>query len=266
MHCFTKLTSVFSIAIAVALFATPAAADEWDELLGPEQLAKITAAVPAKAAAKPAAPRKVLVFTESKQDFDRLATATRQKHVPHASAPYAAKVVALSGEKTGTFTARIESNPGVFKENLSQFDAIVLANVFLEGKLFQTPRDFTQEQENRFTEPQKVLVDYVKGGGGLVGIHLAAAEAPAWPELNEMLGGTYGGQAWQAFHKTPVKLDDAKSPLTAAFGGQAFTVEDDIYMFHGPSPRETCARTPECRYRQDAQEHVGRQAGRRLPA
>ena len=113
MHCFTKLTSVFSIAIAVALFATPAAADEWDELLGPEQLAKITAAVPAKAVAKPAAPRKVLVFTESKQDFDRLATATRQKHVPHASAPYAAKVVALSGEKTGTFTARIESNPGI---------------------------------------------------------------------------------------------------------------------------------------------------------
>jgi type 1 glutamine amidotransferase len=213
-------------------------ADEWDELLGREALQKIAAAVPARAAAEPEKPRKVLVFTESKRDFDRIASQSGQKPVPHKSSPHAAKAVALMGEKTGAFEATITAEPTVFKDDLSSYDAIVLANVFLQDKLFAAPRDFTKEEENRYAGQQQALLDYVKGGGGLAGIHLAAAEALGCPELNEMLGGTYAGQAWQASHKTPIKIDDAKSPLTAAFGGKGFAPQDDIYMFREPSLRE----------------------------
>jgi DNA-binding beta-propeller fold protein YncE len=53
-----------------------------------------------------------------------------------------------------------------------------------------------------------------------------------------MLGATYAGQAWQSFQKTPVKIDDPRSPLTVAFAGKGFTVADDIHMFREPGLRE----------------------------
>jgi type 1 glutamine amidotransferase len=236
--CCLRIVGLFLIVVWALCWTPFARADDWDDLLGPEALGKLSAAMPAKAPAQPTKPRKVLVFAESKQDFDRMATQKGQKPVPHKSAPHAAKAIAMLGERTGAFTARLEARPAVFRENLRQFDAIVLANVFLEGKLFRSPRDFTVPEENRFAQEQKALLEYVQGGGGLVGIHLAAAEAPGWPEFNHMLGGTYAGQAWQAFHKTPVKLDDPLSPLIAAFGGKGFTVADDIYMFREQSLRE----------------------------
>ncbi len=237
MYGFRQLVSGCLIAAVVPFCSTTAlAVDEWDELLGQEALQKLSAALPAKALAKPGKPRKVLVFTESKKDFDRMASQKAQKPVPHKSSPYAAKAVALMGEKTGAFEAVISADPGVFKKDLTQYDAIVFANVYLGGKLFQAQRDFTANDENRHAAEQKALSDYVKSGGGLIGIHVAAAEALGWPEFNEMLGGIYAGQAWQAYHGTPIKIDDLQSPITAAFGGKGFAVKDDIYMFSGASP------------------------------
>ena len=237
MNKATILMGMCLVAAGVLFAPTLACGDEWDELLGQETLDKIAAAAAQAAPAKADTPRKVLIFTEAKKDFDRMKSQSGQKPVPHASSPCAAKAVALLGAKTGAFEARIEADPKVFGEDLSQFDAIVLANVFLEEKLFKVSRDLTQTEDNRFAQQQKALLDYVKGGGGLVGIHLAAAEAHGWAEFNEMLGGTYAGQAWQAFHKTPVKIDDAGSAVSAVFGGKGFTVEDDIYMFREPSLR-----------------------------
>ena len=238
MCSFKKLVGGCLAVATVLLYSTaPCVADEWDELLGQEALQKIAAALPAKAITKPGKPRKVLVFTESKKDFDRMASQKAQKPVPHKSSPYAAKSVALMGEKTGAFEAVISADPGVFKKDLTQFDAIVLANVYLGGKLFEAQRDFTATAENRYAAEQKSLLDYVERGGGLIGIHVAAAEALGWREFNDMLGGIYAGQAWQAYNETPIKIDDVKSPITAAFGGKGFAVKDDVYMFHGPSPR-----------------------------
>lgn len=44
-------------------------------------------------------------------------------------------------------------------------------------------------------ETQAALVDYVKGGGGLVVFHFACAAFPKWQEYNEMIGlGGWGGR------------------------------------------------------------------------
>jgi uncharacterized protein len=44
-------------------------------------------------------------------------------------------------------------------------------------------------------ETKKALVDYVKGGGGLVIYHFACAAFPKWPEYNDMIGlGGWGGR------------------------------------------------------------------------
>ncbi|MEM7391645.1 MAG: ThuA domain-containing protein [Verrucomicrobiota bacterium] len=206
-------------------------ADEWDELLGPETLKKLEAAVPAWSSAAAASPRKVLVFTEPKKDFDRMAKSRTQKPVPHQSAPHAAKAIAMAGTKTGAFTVEVTGDPSVFKKDLRSYDAVVLANVYLGEKLFAVPRDFTQETKNPFAEAQKNLIEFVEGGGGLAAIHAPAAEALTWPAFNEMLGATCAGQAWQGFHETRIKPDVPDSPLNAAFGDQPFSVRDDIYRF-----------------------------------
>ena len=237
MHVRARTMGGWLVAAAALGAALPATADEWDDLLGADALGRIAAALPAKVPAQAAKPRKVLVFADSKRTFDCMALEEWQKPVPHKSAPYAAKAMALMGERTGAFAARIEADPAVFREDLRPFDAIVLANVFLEGKLFRSPRDVAAKEENRFAQQQKALLDYVRGGGGLVGIHVAAAEAAGWPEFNRMLGATYAGQAWQAFHKAPLKVDDPQSPLTAAFAAEGFSVADDIYMFREPGLR-----------------------------
>jgi len=231
-------------ALAAAVIITlPAAieADEWDELAGQETLKRIAAAAPASASARPKRARKVLVLTEAKRDFDAAAKKKGDKFVPHASAVHCAKAVALAGKRTGAFEATITSDFGVISaEGLKGYDAIVLANVYLEGKLYKVPRDLKGKDRATFEARQKALVAFVKGGGGLVGIHNAACEALGWPEYNEMIGGTHAGHAWYAREgrKVPIKIDDAKSPVNAAFGGKGFSIQDDIYLIAGPYSRD----------------------------
>jgi type 1 glutamine amidotransferase len=48
-------------------------------------------------------------------------------------------------------------------------------------------------------ETKKALVDYVRGGGGLVIYHFALASFPEWKEYNEMIGlGGWGGRTVKA--------------------------------------------------------------------
>jgi type 1 glutamine amidotransferase len=230
-----------SVVIACLVGAIPSAAPAQDllPLVGEEALGKIKAALPAEPAAKPAKARTVLVFTESAGAFANMKKSPGQKYVPHASAPHAATAVALLGEKTGAFAATIRSDPSVFAaETLKGFDAIVLANVYLGDKLFKAPRDLKEADKPTYEARQKALLEFVAGGKGLVGLHNAACTALDWPEYQKMIGGTHHGHAWWAHQTVPIKLDDAVSPLNAAFGGKAFAAVDDIYQFSAPYTRE----------------------------
>ena len=233
---------VIGAAVAAAVVVGPAAtarADEWDEAAGPEALKKIAAAAPGGAAAKPKQARKVLVLTESKRDLDTAAKSAGMKFVPHPSAPHCAKAVAILGKRTGAFEATITSDPAALSaDGLRPYDAVVLANVYLEGKLYKVPRDLRPADKATFEARQKALAEFVRGGRGLVGIHNAACEALAWPEYNRMIGGTHAGHAWYAHQTVPIKLDDPKHPLCAAFGGKGLSIQDDVYLIAGPYSRE----------------------------
>jgi type 1 glutamine amidotransferase len=144
------------------------------------------------------------------------------------------------GEKTGAYEATVTSDPAIFTaEKLKPFDAVVLACVYLEGKLFKVPRDLTEKDKPIYEARQKALLDFVESGKGLVGIHNATCTALGWPEFHKMIGGTHHGHAWHAHQSVPLKLDDPKHPLNAAFGGEGFAVNDDIYVFTTPYSRES---------------------------
>ena len=123
-----KAIVVVALAAGVAL-----AAQDLAKFVG-DDLAKIKAAAPATAPARPARPRKILVFTESARDLETARRNKGMKFVPHPSAPHCALAVAALGEKTGAFQATITSDPRAFApERLAAYDAIVLANVYLES-------------------------------------------------------------------------------------------------------------------------------------
>ena len=227
-----KAIVVVALAAGVAL-----AAQDLAKFVG-DDLAKIKAAAPATAPARPARPRKILVFTESARDLETARRISGMKFVPHPSAPHCALAVAALGEKTGAFQATITSDPRAFApERLAAYDAIVLANVYLESKLYKTPRDLRPQEKPVFEARQKALLDFVRGGKGLVALHNAACPALDWPEYNRMVGGTHFGHAWFSHQGVPIKLDDPSSPLNAPFGGKGFTINDDIYVFTAPYSR-----------------------------
>jgi len=178
----------------------------------PEELQKIEDAVPTKATAKPTRPRKLLVFTLC-------------KGFVHSSIPYATKALEIMGKKTGAFEIVQSEDMSMFKpENLEDFDAIF----------------FNSCSELAFEDSalRKGLINFVKNGKGLAGIHGATINFYTWPEAAEMIGGTFDRHPWGKRGNWAVKIDDPEHPLTAAFNGKDFKINDEIFRIGAPFSRD----------------------------
>ena len=191
-----------------------------------QQIHNIEAAAPDRAPARPAKPRKVLVWGHT------------WTHEPN---PYAEKALEILGRKTDAFQAVVSDDPRLLLgDRLGQFDALVMNNIHEPNPFL--PEDFAQrtgEQKaaaRKFDEAVKQsILDYVRSGKGIVGIHAATAAFQSWPEYGEMMGGYYGGHIYQ---EVAVKLDDPQHPVNACFGGKPWRINDEIYIFRGPYSRE----------------------------
>ena len=136
----------------------------------------------------------------------------------HTSIPLAAKMVEYLGDKTGAWMTTITYDAAaITPENLKQYDAIFLDST--TGEFLDDPNDKAATDLRR-----RALLDFVKGGKGLAGIHAATdsyhTNSPTvtgtWPEFNEMIGGFFKFH-WSYPTLIPVKVDDPNSPLTAMF-------------------------------------------------
>lgn len=121
----------------------------------PDDVKAMMASLPAKAPAQPKQPRKVLVLSHA-------------AGFVHSSIPLAAKTVEEMGRKTGAWTATTTYDPAdVNAENLKQYDAIFLNNT--TGHFLDDPDD-----EKATAARRQALLDFVRGGKGLAGIHAAS--------------------------------------------------------------------------------------------
>lgn len=174
--------------------------------------------LPAKAYAKPKKSRKVLVLAHA-------------SGFVHSSIPLAAETVKELGEKTGAWSTTITYDPAqITAENLAGYDAIFLDNTTLG--FLDDPKDSVATEARK-----KALLEFVRGGKGLAGIHAAGdsyhTQGPAptgtWPDFDIMIGG-YFKFHWVYPQEVTVKIDDPKSSLTQMFHGP-FTIHDEIYTF-----------------------------------
>jgi type 1 glutamine amidotransferase len=150
----------------------------------PAHVQAMLAALPAKAPAKPKQARKVLVLAKA-------------GGFVHSSIPLAARTIEEMGKKTGAWSTTITYDSADINEaNLKQYDAIFLAST--TGAFLDDPNDAAATAARK-----KALLDFVRGGKGLAGIHAATdsyhqnrpnpAAAPAGGGGGRGPGGGRGG-------------------------------------------------------------------------
>jgi type 1 glutamine amidotransferase len=80
----------------------------------------------------------------------------------------------------------------------------------------------------------KALMDFVKSGKGIVGVHAGTDNFYDWPEGMEMMGGKFTGHPWTSNGTWAVKIDEPDHPLMKAFKGKGFKINDEIYRTEPP--------------------------------
>ena len=99
-------------------------------------------------------------------------------------------------------------------EYLARFDGVMMMT---NGNL---PLDDSQ---------RRALIDFVRGGGGFVGVHCAALTLYDHPEFGEMLGGYFRRTVGQ--HRIVVlDVEDREHPATRMLG-ESWPIVDEFYEF-----------------------------------
>lgn len=191
----------------------------------PSDVTRMLAVLPAKAPATPPKPRKVLVLAKA-------------AGFAHSSRPLAAATITEMGKKTGAWTTDTTYDAAaITADNLKQYDAIVLDST--TGTFLDDASDAAGTAARR-----KALLDFIRGGKGIVGIHAASDSYhgggsapggdPLWPEWNRIIGG-YFKSHWNWPTPITVKIDDPANPINATFKGKSFNINDEVYTYNDKS-------------------------------
>ncbi|MBI5835326.1 MAG: ThuA domain-containing protein [Armatimonadetes bacterium] len=185
--------------------------------VGKDVRARIDSALPAAAPAVASRPRRLLVTNLNTRD----GVAVDGGHPSIEPGNYA---LAQLGAVTGAYVAYFADDVRCFApEQLAAFDAVCLNNTC--GVLTDDP------------VLRAGLLDFVAGGGGLIGLHAAAAtfcqypHYDQFPAFGQMLGGyENGGHPWGPEETIVLSPVDPNNPINAAFGGADFEVQDEVFQ------------------------------------
>jgi type 1 glutamine amidotransferase len=191
------------------------AAEEGKPDLAPvpdSELEQIAAAVPAEVSAKPKKPRRLLVFY-------------RCEGFVHGSINRGNAALETMGETTGAYETVVSKDYALFDPGaLKDFDAVMFNNT--------THLKFDDEKR------RAALMDFVKSGKGVCGIHAATDNFGDWPEAAAMMGGLFAGHPWGGGGTWAMQVEEPEHPINKGFGGQGFWEKDEIYKMKDPYSRE----------------------------
>jgi type 1 glutamine amidotransferase len=145
------LDAAFPESAVAALFSPPGPQNQTPK---PDDVARMEAALPSAAPAKPLRPRRVLVLSKA-------------AGFVHSCIPLAAKTVEELGTKTGAWATDVSYDSAVINaDNLKKYDLVFLNNT--TGAFLDDPSDAAATAARK-----KALLDFVHSGKGLAGIHAA---------------------------------------------------------------------------------------------
>ena len=174
-----------------------------------EELAAIDKALPTKLSVEPKNPRRILLFY--KCDY------------PHSSIATGIAAFEKMGQATKAFAVDSTDDPEKFSaQNLAQYDAILLNN----SVGYETFLNETQRQ---------ALLDFVKSGKGLIGIHAAADACKEWKPGADLMGGVFECHPWTSKGTWALKVESPLHPLNTAFDETGDFINDEIYHYRNGS-------------------------------
>ena len=178
------------------------------DILPADVKAKIDAAVPKTAYAKPKKPRKLLVIDACVANMS------------HDTIPHFNLAVELMAKHTGAFEPVFSNDLDNLKwPKIKEWDAIFLNDTV--GELFPD------------LEIRQSLLRYVREGGGIGGWHGSGWASRDWPELGEMMGAADGPHRVEEGY---IRLEDPKNPVNQAFDGTGIEHTEEYYRFHDTGP------------------------------
>jgi type 1 glutamine amidotransferase len=131
----------------------------------------------------------------------------------HDVIPASREILKQLGEMSPWFEVETTEHVAVFAaENLRRYGALIF---FTTGEL---PMNDIQKQ---------ALVDFVRNGGGFLGVHSATDTFYRWPEYGKLVGGYFDEHPWH--QGVRIDVADQSDPLVA-FLGASFTITDEIYQ------------------------------------
>lgn len=220
------LPSILIVTVAALVVAKKPAMED----APPGAMEKITGALPQVPYATPEKPRRLLVVSIT-------------NGFRHDSIPTGKMLLGEMGRHTGAFEAVVSDDLANFEpEKLATFDAVCFLNttqnVFLPHpqqmkKMGAEEKAAAVARESRLKQS---LMDFIKRGGGFIGIHAATDSCQDWPEYGKMINGYFNGHPWNADKDVSVKVEpgEEKHPLVAMFEGRNVEFKEEIYQLRDP--------------------------------
>jgi type 1 glutamine amidotransferase len=149
----------------------------------------------------------------AQQRRDRILYCTHSAGYRHEALPLSRTVLKALGDNSGMFDVDATADIAEFTaDNLRRYAAVMF---FTTGEL-------------PMSDPQKSgLLEFVRSGGGFLGVHSATDTFYEWADYGRLIGGYFNGHPWHQ----PVRINvvDPADPLVS-FLGPSLDVTDEIYQ------------------------------------
>lgn len=144
---------------------------------------------------------------------DRVLYITHSAGYRHDVLPLSGNILHDLGDSSGRFeVTATEEVSALTAESLQGYAAVMF---YTTGEL---PVSDVQKAD---------LLNFVRSGGGFLGVHSAADTFYSWPDYLKLLGGYFNGHPWR--QTVRIAVVDPSDPLVA-FLGPSLQIADEIYQ------------------------------------
>ncbi|HET9949086.1 MAG TPA: ThuA domain-containing protein [Longimicrobiales bacterium] len=157
----------------------------------------------------------------------RLLVLTHAGLYRHASLDEAEAALAAWGPEAGFEVTSLEG----WRQDRDELDLSAITAEYLarfDGVLMMTNGNLPMDEVQK-----RALVDFVRNGGGFVGVHNAALTFYDYPEFGEMLGGYFRRTVGQN-RLVVLRVEDTEHPATRMLG-ESWPLVDEFYEY-GTAP------------------------------